>query len=141
MRIVRAKRAIFVLAALLSLFGSTLAACGCSHHEAAAAPLEDSCHGTSHAQSKPVESVDQAASGNKVETGCRCFVGKSGPSLFSKSRLQTDSSNETPVEHHTFEVDRVLIASSAETTNYYSLIAHYDSRHGPRAPARAPPRL
>jgi hypothetical protein len=141
MKVARAKRAVFVLAAVLSLFASTLAACGCSHHQTAAVPVETSCHGTSHEAPKPAEAFGQTASGDKVETGCRCFANESGPSLFSKSRVATDSSNETPVDLGVFDVNRVLVANSAGTLNYYSATEHYDSCHGTRAPARAPPRL
>jgi hypothetical protein len=141
MKVVRAKRAIFVLTALLSLVTSTIAACGCSHHEIAAAPVETSCHGTNHEAPEQPETMEEAASGDKLETGCNCFVREPGPSLSSKSRIPTDSSHQTPVELSPFEVDRKLVANSAGTASYYSAKALYNSRHGTRAPARAPPRL
>ena len=141
MEVVRAKRAIFVLAAVLSLATSTLAACCCSHHEIVAAPVETSCHGISHEQPDPSQSVDQTASGDKVETGCRCVVRQPGPSLATKSSPAADSSSDAPAGPFTFEVDRVLLADSTGPANYYFPIAHYNSHHGTRAPARAPPSL
>lgn len=137
----RAKRAIFVLAALLALFGSTLAVCGCSHHEAAAVPAEVSCHGAGHETGKQPENVAQNASGDNVETECSCFRSALGPALSLKSRIPTDNSNDEPVEHLAFEAELVLVVSLAGTADYYSLIAPYSSYHSTRAPARAPPRL
>ncbi len=141
MKIVRAKRAIFVLAALLSLFGSTLAACGCSHHEAAAVPVKASCHGASHETGEQPENVDQNASGDNVETECSCFVNEPSPALSLKSRVPTDNSNDEPLEQLVFEGELVVVARLSGTADHYSLIPPYSSHHSTRAPARAPPRL
>jgi len=137
------KQAAIVLAAVFSLLTSAVAACGCSHHRiAAAAPAETSCHGAAHEASHRSNDVDQPASGSQIETGCNCFSRESSPSLSSKARISTDSSNETAVEQPVFELDSKPLAGSVRAASYFPTTAtDYNSRKGTRAPARGPPRL
>jgi hypothetical protein len=135
------KQVTMVLAAVLSLMASAVAACACSHHQVSAAPVEISCHDASHETSQPQNDVDQPSPGDQVETGCNCFVQERSPSLSSKARIPNDSSSEAPVDQQVLELRQVLVAEPAATANYSPPITYYDLLRGTRAPARAPPRL
>jgi hypothetical protein len=143
MKLARAKRMIFVLAAVLSLAGANIAACACDHHQIGpvTAPAEASCHGVAHSDTQNTQVPGDEPLDDRAGTGCNCFVRDPGPSFFANARNLfegSDAATDLAVDVVSIRVTGRWRTSPA---NFHSNAARYEFLQCTRAPARAPPRL
>lgn len=143
MNLSRAKQMASVLATILSLVASSIAACACDHHsiKSSTAPAEASCHGAAHTEPLESNNLTEAASGDRFETGCNCLVVDSGPSAVSGSRSLADVSDASPAEPVDVSVVRIPVLQYSRPAYFPFSTAEYNLILSTSAPARAPPRL
>ncbi|MBA2379379.1 MAG: hypothetical protein H0V76_07375 [Blastocatellia bacterium] len=140
----KSTKLLVLVMAVLSLSGSAIAACMCSHHTPAANTASLSCHGGSdEAGHKPADAEPRHETGHSIEVSCDCFVRTPVVAITAKSETKksdtSDVDNDSAAAADAFDL-RVLQTLTSSGDLYRSPL--YRSDHPrPSGPSRAPPRL
>lgn len=127
--------------AVLSLFVSTIAACGCSHHQVKSEADAPSCHQISH-ETKNRNSQEKDSSLPKQETAfdvsCVCFM-PSAPKVFGKNETVKIQKQAALLTAEIEIVYGFVLARVPSATRFaFSEISLSDSSYNIKSP-RAPP--
>jgi hypothetical protein len=125
---------------VLSLFVSSVAACGCSHHQEKAETAQPSCHQHS-AENQSGEMNPSPENSATFDANDNCVCAQSAPRVFAKSEIVKIEKQAAAISPR-ITVSVALTASiSAVVTSYYSKPLYLsDSFYNIKSP-RAPPIL
>ncbi len=140
----KSAKLLVLVMAVLSLSGSAIAACVCSHHTPDAATASLSCHGgTDEAGHKPAADDQLDKTGHSIEVSCDCFVRTPVIAITAKSETKkwdaSDVESDSAMAADAF--DPRVLQTLASTGNLFHSPLNRSDHPRSSGPSRAPPRL
>jgi hypothetical protein len=139
----RSKPVKFVLlvAAMLALSTSAIAACACTHHQSKAKAETPSCHRASHEAPSP-EATEPVPTENWAGTHCECAMPEVAPAIVVTSKLKEMSPRNAEQATECVRVSLVESSDSVADPAITASVPKFHKRTFSRTgPSRAPPRL